>query len=163
MKRIVIFCLLTVLGLRAFANNESDNVVVKTLAGKKMTFKEVVDGDFVAILFWSTTCKPCLNELAALMDIEDKWKGKFRILAVSVDDARSLAKVKSLANGNKWKFEVLLDTNKDLYNIYKLTSIPTSIMLNSRGEVVYRHVGYVPNDENIFVERALKEAEKESK
>ena len=97
------------------------------------------------------------------MDIEDKWKGKFRILAVSVDDARSLAKVKSLANGNKWKFEVLLDTNKDLYNIYKLTSIPTSIMLNSRGEVVYRHVGYVPNDENIFVEKALKEAEKESK
>ena len=163
MRKIIIFCFFMALGFGAFADNEADNVVVKTLAGKKMTFKEVVDGDFVAILFWSTTCKPCLNELAALMEIKEEWEGKFRILAVSVDDARSLAKVKSLANGNKWKFEVLLDTNKDLYNIYKLTSIPTSIMLNSNGEVIFRHVGYVPNDENIFVEKALKELEKDSK
>ena len=46
-----------------------------------------------------------------LKDLEDSWKNKVRIIAVSIDDARAMAKVKSLVKGKKWPFEVLLDPN----------------------------------------------------
>ena len=89
---------------------------------KKITFKDAVQQGPVIISFWATWCKPCQSELEALKDLEDSWKNKVRIIAVSIDDARAMAKVKSLVKGKKWPFEVLLDPNKELYKAFKYFS-----------------------------------------
>ena len=86
-----------------------ENVTLKQLDGKEITFKEAVQQGPVIVSFWATWCKPCQSELEALKDLEDSWKNKVRIIAVSIDDARAMAKVKSLVKGKKWPFEVLLE------------------------------------------------------
>ena len=73
-----------------------ENVTLKQLDGKEITFKEAVQQGPVIVSFWATWCKPCQSELEALKDLEDSWKNKVRIIAVSIDDARAMAKVKSL-------------------------------------------------------------------
>ena len=98
--------------------------------------------------------KPCQSELEALKDLEDSWKNKVRIIAVSIDDARAMAKVKSLVKGKKWPFEVLLDPNKELYKAFNISAIPYVLVINDK-KVVWTHSGYMPGNEVLVVDKAL--------
>ena len=122
--------------------------------GKEITFKEAVQQGPVIVSFWATWCKPCQSELEALKDLEDSWKNKVRIIAVSIDDARAMAKVKSLVKGKKWPFEVLLDPNKELYKAFNISAIPHVLVINDK-KVVWTHSGYMPGNEVLVVDKAL--------
>lgn len=155
-KRVCCLIVLLLVWGGAHAQQLPGNVVVRNLKGEKVTMQEILKGEGVILSFWSTTCKPCLSELAALMKVKEQWIGKKRIIAISIDDTRSMAKVKSLAAGNKWEFEVFIDVNKDLYRALNLNLIPTSMVVNKEGEVVYSHTGYMPGDELVLLEEAFK-------
>ena len=131
-----------------------ENVTLKQLDGKEITFKEAVQQGPVIVSFWATWCKPCQSELEALKDLEDSWKNKVRIIAVSIDDARAMAKVKSLVKGKKWPFEVLLDPNKELYKAFNISAIPPVLVINDK-KVVWTHSGYMPGNEVLVVDKAL--------
>ena len=131
-----------------------ENVTLKQLDGKEITFNEAVQQGPVIVSFWATWCKPCQSELEALKDLEDSWKNKVRIIAVSIDDARAMAKVKSLVKGKKWPFEVLLDPNKELYKAFNISAIPHVLVINDK-KVVWTHSGYMPGNEVLVVDKAL--------
>lgn len=134
--------------------NIPENLALKRLDNTDVLMKDIVKDDLVVITFWATWCKPCQSELEALLEIEDLWKGKLRIVAVSVDDSRAVGKVKSLVKGKKWPYEILLDQNKKLYKALNLTSIPF-IMIIHKGKTVWTHTGYTPGNEDIVIKKAL--------
>ena len=131
-----------------------ENVTLKQLDGKEITFKEAVQQGPVIVSFWATWCKPCQSELEALKDLEDSWKNKVRIIAVSIDDARAMAKVKYLVKGKKRPIEVLLDPNKELYKAFNISAIPHVLVINDK-KVVWTHSGYMPGNEVLVVDKAL--------
>ena len=138
------------------------NVLLKGLDGRDLPFEEVAGEEgTVVVAFWATWCKPCQSELEALQDLEKEWQGKFRMVAVSVDDSRAAAKVKSLVKGRRWSFEVWQDANMELYKAFNLASIPF-ICIVHKGAVVWKHSGYMPGDENVVLEQALKYVEQEN-
>lgn len=136
--------------------NIPDDLLLKSLNNKNVSVADTLGEDVAIVAFWATWCKPCQNELEALADLQDEWKDKVRVLAVSIDDARSVAKVKSLVKGKKWPYEVLLDSNKELYKALNLISVPF-VMIVSGGKTVWSHAGYVPGDEEMAVKKALEE------
>lgn len=155
-KRITGFLLLLLACMYVQAQQIPEHTVARNLKGEKIAWGKILQGEPVVLMFWSTTCKPCLSELAAWMELKERWQGKIRVIAVSIDDTRSIAKVKSIASGNKWAFEVYLDVNKDLYRALNLNLIPTSMLINNKGKVEYIHTGYMPGDELELLEKALK-------
>lgn len=138
----------------AFGQNVPKNLVLKRMDNSEVLMRDVLRQDVVVLAFWATWCKPCLSELEGLQEMGDDWKGKIRIVAVSIDDSRAVSKVKSLANGKKWSFEVLLDQNKSLYNALNLTSVP-HLLIISNGKTVWSHSGYAPGNESIVIDKAL--------
>lgn len=152
----VILLLVAVFPYFGKCQNIPEGLVLKSLDNKSVYMEDVLGKDIAIVAFWATWCKPCQNELEALADLQDEWKDKVRVLAVSIDDARSVAKVKSLVKGKKWPYEVLLDSNKELYKALNLISVPF-VMIISGGETVWSHAGYVPGDEEIVVKKALAE------
>ncbi len=160
MKTSVLFILLFFGWLApTHAQNVPENIILKNLNGEEVSFKEFVKGGPVIISFWATWCKPCQSELEALKDIQDDWKDKIRIIAVTIDDARATAKVKSLVKGKKWPFEILFDTNKELYKALNISAVP-HIMIINENKIVWTHSGYMPGNEITVVEKALELAEK---
>ncbi len=131
-----------------------ENLVLKRLDNTEVQMKDVLRKDVAILTFWATWCKPCQSELEALLDLEDEWKDKIRIIAVSIDDSRAVNKVKSLVKGKKWPYEILLDQNKELYKALNLTSIPF-VMIVKEGETQWTHTGYTPGNEHIVMEKAL--------
>ncbi|MEG2277659.1 MAG: redoxin domain-containing protein, partial [Odoribacter sp.] len=74
------------------------NVKTEKMDGSPMQFREILSDSIPVILtFWSTMCKPCIAELDAFSDeYEDlKRELKFKIVAVALDDERTVAKVKA--------------------------------------------------------------------
>ena len=112
-----VLCLLPFLGQ---AQNVLPDIEVKDLEGQACSIKTALDGSTPVILtFWSTTCKPCLQELGAMNDAYVDWSDEadFKIVAVARDDARSSSKVAPMVKGRGWTdFNYYLDENGDLAN-----------------------------------------------
>ena len=70
-----------------------------------------------------------------------------KVLAVSTDTPRSMGKVKSFIRSNQYDFLVGLDPNQQVMKKCKAEIMPTTIILDKEGNVIYRHQGYYPGDE----------------
>lgn len=136
------------------AQEISPNAIVKDLSGNSIQMGDVLKDDVVIVSFWATWCKPCQNELDALAEIEDIWADKLRVVAISIDDARSASKVRSTVKAKMWPYEVYTDENSTLAKSLNISSIPF-VMIVADGKTVYSHTGYTPGSERLLVEDAL--------
>ena len=136
------------------AQEISPNAIVKDLSGNSVLMGDVLKNDVVIVSFWATWCKPCQNELDALAEIEDIWADKLRVVAISIDDARSASKVRSTVKAKMWPYEVYTDENSELAKSLNISTIPF-VMIVSGGKTVYSHTGYTPGSERLLVDKAL--------
>ena len=107
----------------------------------------------VFMSFWALWCKMCIKELDALKPYYDEFDSLgVHMLAISVDRARSVPKVKPFALSHKWKYVVVLDPDDILRDLYHVQAMPSSFIINKDKEIVFTHMGYKPGDEAIIVE-----------
>ena len=121
---------------------------VRLLDGKTTNLYEILEDGLLVVDFWATWCSPCKK----LMKHLDKFHKHFsqyglNVLAVSTDTPRSMGKVKSFIRSNKYDFLVGLDPNQQVMKKCKAEIMPTTIILEKGGKVIYRHQGYYPGDE----------------
>ena len=146
MKRIAIILAALVASFQMFAQDRLPEAVASLL--KK--------GEPAIVSFWSLTCKPCILELNAISENYPDWYEEcpFSVIAVSVDDARNSSKVKSFAEGKGWSdFSIVLDANQDIKRAMNVTTMPTVFIVDGKGKVVYRHMGYNAGGENELFEK----------
>jgi thiol-disulfide isomerase/thioredoxin len=110
------------------------------------------------ISFWATWCAPCKKELSNYAELYADWQKEFdvEVLAISIDDSRNSAKVKSYINGVKWPFRVLLDPNEDMKRALNFQTVPFSLLIDGEGRIAYRHNSYVEGDEYVMEEKLKK-------
>jgi len=107
----------------------------------------------VFMSFWALWCKMCIKELDALKPYYDEFDSLgVHMLAISVDRARSVPKVKPFALSHKWKYGIVLDPDDILRDLYHVQAMPSSFIINQNKEIVFTHMGYKPGDEEIIVE-----------
>ena len=128
----------------------------ETLENKNIVLTEIIKNGPVLVNFWALWCKPCRAEMRHLENLFEKYKDKgFTIIGVNQDTPRSLAKVKSFVSTHGVNFPIALDPNQEIFQQFNGQSIPLSVLYNNQGEVVYKHVGYLPGDE-IELEEEIK-------
>lgn len=140
------------------AQNTMPSVTVQGLDGKKVDTKTFSNGGKPIIInFWATWCAPCKRELAAIAEVYDDWQAKtgVKLIAISIDDARSMARVAPYVNGQDWDYEVYLDPNGDLKRALNVNNVPHTFLLNGKGEIVWQHNNYEPGDEQELFRKVL--------
>lgn len=132
------------------------SVNVKTLDGKTFSTGDLDnDGKPIIISFWATWCKPCVLELSTIAELYGDWQEEtgVKLVAISIDDARNVAKVPPFVNGKDWDYEVYLDANADFKRAMNVNSVPHTFLLNGQKQVVFQHNAYAPGDENHLYEK----------
>ncbi|NRR91072.1 TlpA family protein disulfide reductase [Winogradskyella undariae] len=161
MNKVIYVFLLGIFSITTSAQNELPNLDLESIDGKTVNLKDSLNDDGVTVIsLWATWCVPCLKELDAINDIYDEWQDEtnVKLLAVSVDDSRTVKRVKSLVNGKGWEYTVLLDTNTELKRALNASSIPLTILVKDN-KIVYKHSGYSPGAELELYEK-IKELSK---
>jgi peroxiredoxin len=146
------FLLTIALLISATAFAQVPSVTVENAKGEAVNTKSLLDeGTPMIVSFWSTSCKPCIRELDAIYDALPDWLDDvdFRVVAVSTDDSRLLAKAKSFAEGRGWgeEYTLLFDKNQDFMRAMNVSVVPHVFVIDGKGKVVYSHTSYVPGNE----------------
>ena len=158
MKKIILslLTLVATCGLMAQNAKMPANITLKSLDGQSVQSSVIQnDGKPVIISFWATWCKPCNRELNAIKDLYEEWREEtgVKIVAISIDDARSAGRVKPHVEGNDWPYEVYLDQNSDLKRAMGVVNVPHTFILNGEGEIVWQHTGYQDGGEDELIEK----------
>ena len=74
-------------------------------------------------------------------------KNDFSILSISIDTQRSLSEVKRYVRSKKYDFEVFIDPNQQKFKRLNGNIMPTNLLIDKNGQVVWMHYGYMPGDE----------------
>ncbi len=148
MKKI--FTIVCLVGIAITASAQLPSVSLKDINGKTVDTAALSnDGRPFIISFFATWCKPCNRELSAIADEYDEWQEEtgVKLIAVSIDQAQNINKVKPLVDAHDWPYEVLLDPNSDFKRALGIQMIPYVLLMDGQGNIVYRHNGYTDGEE----------------
>jgi hypothetical protein len=76
-----------------------------------------------------------------------------RLVAISIDDARSESRVLPFINGSSWDYEVYIDANQDFKRAMSVNNVPHTFLVDGNGHVVWQHNNYSPGDEDELLEK----------
>ncbi|MEI6748927.1 MAG: TlpA family protein disulfide reductase [Bacteroidales bacterium] len=134
-------------------------VSIQDINGHKINTAELSNnGKPIIISFWATWCKPCISELTTINEVYADWQKEtgVKLIAVSIDDARSSAKVLPMVNAKAWDYEVLLDQNGDFKRALNVNAVPHTFLINGKGEIVWQHTSFIEGNELELIELVRK-------
>jgi peroxiredoxin len=107
-------------------------------------------GDVVMINFWASWCGPCRQEMPLLDNIYKQYKDMgFTLLGVNVEphahDANAWLKQTPVS------YPILYDPKSQVSQLYAVQAMPTTVIIDRNGIVRFVHNGYVPGDENQYM------------
>ena len=140
-------------------NRSLPSVDIKTLNGRTINTKSLENnGKPIVISFWATCCVPCKKELNAIAEVYEDWQEEtgVKLVAISIDDTRSMSKVAPYVNASDWEYEVYLDPNGDLKRAMGVQQVPHTFLLNGENKIVWQHRTYVDGDEEELFEEIKK-------
>ena len=138
------------------AQAQLPKVSLKDISGKPVTTDTLSNGGRPFIIdFFATWCKPCNRELDAIAEVYEDWQEEtgVKIIAVSIDQAQNINKVKPLVDNHGWEYEVLLDPNSDFKQALGIQMIPYVLIVDGKGNIVYKHNGYTDGAETELIEK----------
>ncbi|MBK6932370.1 MAG: TlpA family protein disulfide reductase [Saprospirales bacterium] len=159
---LVLVAFLGAFSLLAQTNKTLPAAKVKTMEGQTLDVQELgKTGKITVISFWATWCSPCKKELDAIKDYYEEWQEAYgmELVAISVDDSRTAAKIPAMVAQKGWAYRILHDFNKEFQQAANVASVPYTLLLDQTGRVVYEHTGYAPGDE-LELEERMKELKK---
>jgi len=158
MKNIIMICIFALAVPINFAQNRVPNIKLKKLNGKSVMLYNYLKEGPVLINFWATWCSPCKKEMVYLDQFEKEYGDKgFSILSVSTDSQKSLSQVRSYIRSKKYTFPVFQDPNSQTFKKLNGNIMPTNILIDKDGKILWRHYGYLPGDE-IGMEKEIRSA-----
>jgi peroxiredoxin len=111
-------------------------------------------GHVTVVNFWSTWCIPCREEMPSL---ENAWQrvkpSGIIVLAVAMQD--DLKSIELFLKDSAVSFPVLLDSEGTTAAQWQVVGIPTTFILDTSGQIVFKAVGIRTWDSDKIVNKLL--------
>ena len=113
-----------------------DRIQLEDLKGETITL-ESLKGKTIFLNYWATWCRPCLAEMPD-MDKAAKILGEenFVFLAASDED---MDKIKKFVAVKDYSFQ-FVHSKTSVFDL-DIMALPTTMIINTKGEIVYNEVG----------------------
>ncbi|MBI5576729.1 MAG: TlpA family protein disulfide reductase [Deltaproteobacteria bacterium] len=108
---------------------------LKSAAGGTVSLGQFAGKKPVLLVFWATWCPHCNEAAPSINDMHMRLSGRLEILAV--DFMESAEKVKGFIRKKNVSYTVLLDRDGKVARLYGVRGIPTYVLLDRNGRIVY--------------------------
>ena len=144
---IVLSGLLGMAARPPLVGSPAPEIVLKDLQGRDVKLSDL-RGKVVLVNFWATWCKPCKEEMPAMQASYDKLRDKgFVVLAVN--ELEDTARVAEHIRTHGHTFEVVMDHNNQVANMYGVVGLPASFLIDPQGIVRERIAGSLLTESRI--------------
>jgi thiol-disulfide isomerase/thioredoxin len=126
-------------------NAQASKVLEFTLSGLKgdMLKLAFLKGKTVVFDFWATWCGPCRAQHPLYEEVKRKFAANPNVIFVSVNTDENRDLVAPFLRDQKWNNDVYFEDG--LTRALRITSIPTTIIVDKHGEVASRMNGFLPD------------------
>jgi len=121
------------------------------LGGDEVDFSQVFrHGKPVILNFWAGLCPPCRAEMPGFQRVYDDLGGEFTLVGVDIgpfvglgshDDARQFLKDFDI------RYPTAYAVNGNPVRDYSVQSMPTTVFITPDGQVFYKRIGFLPEDQ----------------
>ena len=107
---------------------------LKDLQGKNWSLEEESCGQALIVIFWKSDCSHCIENLRLLQELHTSEE---RIEVVAVNVQEEFEAVYSFAREKGYTFQILLDSEGEVYEEYLLDRVPVTFAINARREITF--------------------------
>jgi thiol-disulfide isomerase/thioredoxin len=111
------------------------------LDGPKLSMASL-KGKVVVLDFWATWCGPCRGQHPLYEQVKQRFKDHPDVVFLSIDTDEDREPVRRFLEEEKWTDRVYFEDG--LSRALRIATIPTTIVIEKRGQVFSRMNGYVP-------------------
>lgn len=94
------------------------------------------ENDKILINFWASWCTGCIQELAELLALKEKYKDQ-KVLFIAINAGESKKKIKKFIKKYKFSYLVLLDKDRVLSKGLGVNNLPKTIVVNKKREILF--------------------------
>jgi len=160
---LITFCLIILLGCEVSTEKKENINQISKVQNLEINFQlPDLDGNIhhssewqgkaKLINFWATWCAPCREEMPSLDLLQsDKRLSNLKVFPINVgkeDIFKSKVFFKEL---NIKNLNIYFDPTVDLANKFSLRGLPTTILINKKGQEFARIIGYVDFNDQKFI------------
>ena len=132
------------------------DAILKDLDNKKVSISDIIESRPTLISFWFLACEPCKKEMKYLDQFNKKYaESGFQVISINTDGSRALSSVEPFVDSKKYSFRVLSDPRSRYQRKLKGTSCPFTVMVDHKGNIISRHIGFNLGDEKKLEEEII--------
>jgi peroxiredoxin len=118
---------------------KAQNFVLKDLSGREVSLERDYAGKVVLLHFWASWCDACEKEFPAIERLANRFESKgLGVLTIAGD---STSRAKAYAREHNLKLPVAVDTYGKAMRLFRVSVMPTSIVMDRDGRILGRLVG----------------------
>jgi len=127
------------------------SLIFEDFSGNEINLNQY-NGKLVIINFWATWCTPCKKEMPSLDKLYQAKNFKnLQVFAVNMEQPNTLKTKKFFTDLNIKKLEIFFDSNLNFVKEFKLRGVPTTVLINKKGEEFARIIGEVNFQDKKFL------------
>lgn len=127
------------------------------LDNARKSYSELKGENLTVIDFWATWCQPCLRSIPELNALYNEYSSRgVSFIGISIDGPRNQSKLKPFVHSMGLDYPVLRDVNSEVMSELNVSTVPTLLIFDREGELLYYHEGYRPGDE-AFIRKKIEE------
>jgi len=120
--------------------------------GGKATGLSDFKGQVVLLNFWGSYCGPCRKEFPILDQISHQYRGR-GVTLVGINVEHDSAAAVDWLKETPVSFPILFDVDSKVSKLYGVDGMPSTVILDRKGNVRYVHRSYHAGVENEYIDQ----------
>jgi len=126
-------------GIRHYDIGTAQNFTLQDIDGEKFELNKT-KGHWVFLHFWASWCGPCREEMPAIQKLANAMQDeKFKI--VMINTAEDEDTIFEFLGAIDVELNTLMDVDGLVTEVWKPRGLPTSFLINPKGEIKYQAIG----------------------